>query len=215
MTSGATRTTLQPGEAAIVAAICFGLWVVWSTQAVLAGFPDDPLDDAGAIETMVLEFVMAAVALVYLASRRFDLASLVPLPSVRGTLEAVGLFVATGIVGSALALPFASKGQPIERMVEASTMSPEIVVLTGIVNGAYEEVFMLGVLVRGLRGYGMPLAIGLPLLIRFVYHLYQGPAGAVWVMAFGLVLSLWYAWRGTLWPPVLAHIAADIVPMAF
>jgi membrane protease YdiL (CAAX protease family) len=32
---------------------------------------------------------------------------------------------------------------------------------------------------------------------------------------FGLVLSLWYVRRGTLWPPVVAHAIGDIVPFVW
>jgi hypothetical protein len=35
------------------------------------------------------------------------------------------------------------------------------------------------VLVRGLRAHGPSIAIGVPMLLRVAYHLYQGPAGTV------------------------------------
>ena len=79
--------------------------------------------------------------------------------------------------------------------------------------GTFEEVFLLGVLVRGLRAYGVSIAIGFPLLIRLLYHLYQGPLGAVWVLAFGLTFTLFYVRIGRLWPAVFAHMLWDIVPV--
>ena len=69
-------------------------------------------------------------------------------------------------------------------------------------------------LVRGLRGFGLSVAVGVPLFVRLLYHLYQGPVGALWVMAFGLVMTLFYVRSGDLWPPVFAHILGDIVPFA-
>ena len=82
-----------------------------------------------------------------------------------------------------------------------------------MVNGTFEEVFLLGVLVRGLRAHGLPFAIGVSLLVRVLYHLYQGPLGAVWVLSIGLMLTLFYVRGKQLWPPVLAHILWDIVPV--
>ncbi|MFZ2990482.1 CPBP family intramembrane glutamic endopeptidase, partial [Ideonella sp.] len=86
-------------------------------------------------------------------------------------------------------------------------------VLFAMVNGAFEEIFLLGVLVRGLRAYGLSVAIGVPLLVRVLYHLYQGPLGAVWILAFGLTFTLVYLRTQQLWPLVLAHILWDIVPV--
>ena len=45
-----------------------------------------------------------------------------------------------------------------------------------------------------------------------LYHLYQGPLGAVWVLGFGLVMSLYYVRTRKLFPVVIAHVLADIVP---
>ena len=70
----------------------------------------------------------------------------------------------------------------------------------------------MGVLVRGLRSHGLSVAIGFPLLVRVLCHLYQGPMGVLWILAFGLLFSLSYVRRPVLWPLVLAHILWDIVP---
>ena len=85
-------------------------------------------------------------------------------------------------------------------------------ILVALVNGTFEEVFLLGVLVRGLRGFGLSVAMGLPLMVRVLYHLYQGPAGAAWVASFGVLLTLAYVITRQLWPSVFAHILWDIVP---
>jgi hypothetical protein len=74
------------------------------------------------------------------------------------------------------------------------------------------EVFFMGVLVRGLRSHGLSIAIGLPLLMRVLGHLYQGPMGVLWILAFGLLFSICYVRRPVLWPLVLAHILWDIYP---
>lgn len=97
-------------------------------------------------------------------------------------------------------------------MVAEATLTLPLIVAFAIINGTFEEVFLLGVLTRGLRRHGLSLAIGLPLLVRVSYHLYQGPVGAVWILTFGLLFALLYVRTGSLWPPVFAHILWDIVP---
>lgn len=56
------------------------------------------------------------------------------------------------------------------------------------------------------------VALGVTLLVRLMYHLYQGPIGAVWILGFGLVFGLFYLRFNSLWPVALAHMLWDIVP---
>lgn len=87
-----------------------------------------------------------------------------------------------------------------------------MIVPLAIVNGAYEEVFLLGFLMRGLRRFGASNAIGVSLLVRLLHHMYQGPLGALSVLVFGGVLSIFYWRKGQLFPAVFAHVLAHIVP---
>jgi len=84
------------------------------------------------------------------------------------------------------------------------------VLAMSVVNGLYEEVFLLGYLQSALERFGLAFAVGASLLVRVAYHTYQGPAGAVSVLAFGLILSAYFARRRSLWPVVSAHMFADI-----
>ncbi|MGZ5735636.1 MAG: CPBP family glutamic-type intramembrane protease [Burkholderiales bacterium] len=77
-------------------------------------------------------------------------------------------------------------------MVQDARVSLPVVVSMAMINGTYEEVFLLGFLLRGLRQFGFSLTVGVPLLIRVLYHLYQGPVGAMWILGFGLLFSLYY-----------------------
>ena len=163
------------------------------------------------------ELVLAAIALCFLQARRYAISSLFPAPTLQGCAAGIGLFFATWVVGWLLTAPFVGglSEQPIDRMVQDANLSLPVVVLMAMVNGTYEEIFLLGFLLRGLRGFGLSVALGVMLLIRVLYHLYQGPVGALWVLAFGSVLGLYFIRSGRLWPPVFAHVLADIVPFVF
>jgi len=104
--------------------------------------------------------------------------------------------------------------QPIEHMVANATISFLPLVAMSVVNGFYEEVFLIGFLQRTLEGLGVAFAIGASLLVRMLYHLYQGPSGAISVLGFGLVLSVYFLWKRKLWPVVFAHISADVAGFA-
>jgi membrane protease YdiL (CAAX protease family) len=87
-----------------------------------------------------------------------------------------------------------------------------VVLLLSVVNGLYEEVFLLGYLMKGFRHRGASFALGLSLLVRVLYHLYQGPHGALSIAVAGLVFGVFYLRTGWLWPVVFAHMLADTLP---
>lgn len=210
---GHHRSILTMAEAAIVSVLCFGVFIATSTQAVLAGFPAARFSDAGNEWSIVVEAILALAALLYLRMRNFDTASLYPRPTLRESLMGLVAFALSWLIGLAVTAPLATAEQPLLVDFSYSASSLPLIVLFAMVNGAFEEVFLLGVLVRGLRGYGLSIAIGVPLLVRVSYHLYQGPVGVVWVLVIGLTFTLIYLRLGRLWPLVLAHILWDIVPI--
>jgi len=212
MTPASRRSTLTLLEATVVSSVCFGLFILASLQAVMAGFPDAHYSETGNAWSIGVEAVLAVAALGYLRVRGFDIASLYPRPTLAGSVSGLGLFLLAWVIGALAMLPFIAPDA--EQVVGFSFAGVSLLstVLFAMVNGAFEEVFLLGVLMRGLRGYGLSLAIGVPLLVRVLYHLYQGPLGVVWILAFGLTFSLAYLRRQDLWPPVLAHVLWDIVP---
>jgi uncharacterized protein len=210
------KSTLSIREALIVSAICFGLFIFWSAQAVVGGFPAATFSDSGNASILFIEAVLAASALLYLRTLNFDIPSLYPRPDVRGTGLGLVLFVAAWLAGAIATTPLTAPDthpQVVEFSFTGASIGPTV--LFAMVNGAFEEVFLLAVLVRGLRAYGLSIAIGLPLLVRLLYHLYQGPFGAVWVLACGLTFTLFYVRSSRLWPAVFAHTLWDIVPAVF
>jgi membrane protease YdiL (CAAX protease family) len=195
--------------------ICFGLSIVASLQAVASGFrATGAFTDASLLWLIASEVVLACAALAFLHVRGFAVASLVPTPTLRGGIAGVALFFAAWLIGSLLVAPFAAgqPEQPIDRMMNEAALSMPVIVAMALVNGAFEEVFLLGFLARALRGFGLAIALGVPTLVRVSYHLYQGPLGAVWVFGVGMVFAVYYARTVQLWPPVFAHVLWDIVP---
>jgi membrane protease YdiL (CAAX protease family) len=202
------RTTTTPVEAASVSAICFGWAIITSSQSVAAGFQSSSFTDSNMLGLIGMEVVFGAIALLLLYARGY------PSPSLAGLGLGVGLYIASLMTSWVAVAPFAASqpSQPIDALVSSASVSLSSVIAVALVNGAYEEVFLLGFLLRGLRGYGLSIALGVSLLVRVLYHLYQGPLGAVSVLAFGLVLSLYYIRSNALFPVVFAHVLADVIP---
>lgn len=214
MTAAVRRIETTPVEALVVTGICFG-WAIWtSLAAVFGGYRDGGgFSDAAMYGMVVIELVCAAIALAILYVRRYDVASLVPEVTLRDTLLGLALMFVGNWLAWVVTGPFyAGHGeQPIERILQATTVTGPAVLVMGFVNGTFEEVFLLGFLQRGLQKHGLSTALGVTLLVRVLYHLYQGPLGALGVLVFGLVQGLWFARSKRLWAPVFSHIMCDIV----
>lgn len=212
MPTSSERTTTTLGEALGVTAICFGLMIWQSTHAMLAGFPTSPFTNGSMLGLIAMELVLASVAIALLRARGFAIATLYPRPTIRGAATGCGLYLAAWVSAALALTPFKQAAQPIDSMVSEAALSLGVVIAVAVVNATFEEVFLLGFLVRGLRGFGLNVAIGASLLVRLAYHLYQGPLGAVSVLAFGIVLTLYFASTNKLWPPVFCHMLGDIIP---
>jgi len=161
-----------------------------------------------------MELVFGSIALLVLYMRGYQLSSLYPGPTLAGFSLGIGLYLSSLVASWIAVAPFVASQplQPIDTLVSNASVSLTSIIAVALVNGAYEEIFLLGFLLKGLRGYGLSLALGVSLLVRVLYHLYQGPLGAVSVLAFGLVLSLYYVKSSSLFPAVFAHVIADIIP---
>lgn len=214
MTTPADRTHTTPLEALTVTGMTFGMFIVMSIQAVANDFPEQPFSDQSMLWMVVVELMIAVAAIGFLHLRGFAVHTLQPIPTLKGAAVGVVLYAAATLIGSLVALPFSAGAtpQPIETMVVEATLSIPIIVLMAMINGTFEEVFLLGFLLRGLRAYGPSVALSITLLVRLLCHLYQGPIGPIWVMGFGVVLGLYYLRTGNLWPAVFAHILGDIIP---
>lgn len=205
----------HPFEAIGIVVICFGAFMLSSLQVVVAkgngtasttGF-----SNAGFDAMLVFELILAATAVAVLWSRRYPVQTLWPQASWRGALTALGLYLAVVLlcrVGWILVPPQA--GYPLADIMENTSVSWSSVIPVAIVNGTYEEVFLMGYLMRGLRRFGGSTAIGITVLVRMLYHIYQGPGGVLAVTLCGIVFGVYYQRRGQLFPVVLAHVIADM-----
>jgi uncharacterized protein len=81
-----------------------------------------------------------------------------------------------------------------------------------LLNPLFEELIVRGYLMTELRERtgSTFLAVAASALVQASYHLYQGLPAATCLLAGFLVLSTYYARTKNLFPPVIAHLAADL-----
>lgn len=202
-------------DAAIVVALCFGPLILNSTMAVFSsGSGTTAFTDNRLLAIVLFELMLAAAALGVLHVRHYPLATLLPRPSWGGVGVAAVLYMLAAVCSAVIALLAPQHLlQPVQDLVEGHR-SLELLLALSVVNGAYEEIFLLAFLQRGLRRLGASNAIGITLLVRVLYHTYQGPVGFASVAAFGLVVGAYYWRSGRLFPVIVTHIAADIAALA-
>lgn len=196
-------------------AISFGWFIVQSVLAVADGFPTSgTFSDASLGSLLVLEIVLGASALLFLRARGHDLAALLPSPNWRGLIEGAVLCVLAILASNIVEALFPSQSdavQPIAQIVANGKPSIAVALAVSMFNGLYEETFLIGYLMRGFAEAGASFALGLSVLVRLLYHLYQGPLGAVSVVVCGLVFGAAYWRTRRLWPVVVAHALIDVI----
>ena len=88
-------------------------------------------------------------------------------------------------------------------------------VLVSVVNGIFEELFVTGYIITSLTARrGMWTAINVSVVVRLLYHLYQGPIGIMTVVPMGLLYGYVYSRTRQLWPLMVAHVILDVIGLA-
>ncbi len=109
----------------------------------------------------------------------------------------------------------AASGLDIEYYLTGLPSIAEVSLSVGIlfsaVNGFFEEIVVVGYVLKCMHYHGRAFAITLSVLLRFLYHTYQGPIAVVSILPLGFLFAYVY-WRwGRLFPLVIAHFLLDVV----
>lgn len=207
------RSPLSLYEIALVVAIFAGWFIFSSVHAVLSGFPIPHLSDREALGLLLSECIAFPIAFAVLWVRGWRLKDLGIQVTWLNSFVGLLLFGGTFLLNVALLelLGHAVGGREFLReFSQAISVSFPVAFLLSVANGFFEEFFLCRYLVEAFTKFGPALAIGASALVRVMYHLYQGPLGAILVLAFGLVVTLFY-WRfRRVWPAMLAHMLADL-----
>ena len=103
----------------------------------------------------------------------------------------------------------------VGRNVVGGHIPPLTSVTVSVVNGVYEELFVVGFVMSALARMQKSswFCVNVSTAIRLAYHLYQGPLGVLSVVPTGLIFAFWFARTKRLWPIVGAHILMDTVAL--
>lgn len=92
--------------------------------------------------------------------------------------------------------------------LEANWISISLII---IINSIFEEFILIGYLFKRLEKYHPAIIIGLSMLIRQLYHTYQGWLGLFTILPTGLVFGYYYFKHRKLWPVIIAHGFTNLI----
>lgn len=208
-----------PGKAefTIVVALGFGMFIYASVTTVVAPRTPATFNRAGLSFLLIYELVVLVVILWFLRARGWRLRDFHLSPSivstVYGILFALGAYVAHWVIWVVAASIFPELLKTAgETLVVSRDIPLGMMLAVSLVNPVYEELLVVGYVVSSLkRSKGVWFAVGVSAAIRLLYHLYQGPVSAIWVLFLGIVFAYWYARTNKLWPPIVAHAFFDFI----
>ena len=229
MTEPCKNRTLSATDIIVLSLIFFGYATFNSIagylqlqQAGMAAPTDLGLDAASSYGSIVLELVELLAAWIYLRWRRFDFKAL-DFSVHRYTLPlTVLLIVCAGAVADAYQYlhwwiwphHYPEASELASNSFSAASNNPfahitPLFVFFALLNGFYEELFFMG-LIFAVRPKLVPHAAALSIGVRFIFHLYQGLAGAATVTTLGIVFILFRRKTSALVPFMLAHAFFDV-----
>lgn len=88
--------------------------------------------------------------------------------------------------------------------------APAAMIAFILINSFFEEIIVTGYVITALSPQGAALSISASTLLRFLYHLYQGPIASISILPLGLLFGgVFWRWR-SLWPLIVAHTIANL-----
>jgi membrane protease YdiL (CAAX protease family) len=215
---------LPPGvEFLVVVTWAFGLPIFASIMSLGApGSSATPVfTNAELLATIIFEVVQLGFLAWFLRLRGWTLERFGLGFSWSGTL--VGLLLLAATYGLVAGVQQLAQGvfhydlqNAIERAPKADKdLSVQLVFLVSVVNGIFEELFVAGYIITAITPRrGMWTAINASVVVRLLYHLYQGPIGVLTIVPMGLLYGYLYSRTRQLWPLIVAHVLLDIVALS-
>jgi len=167
-----------------------------------------------ALRGALFESVILAIVALFLKARGWTPERLGLKFSFAAAWFGVVLFIAyilwywiTAIVIGLMA-PSLTHAQPFQFTI---TAAPLAMIAFIVVNSFFEEIIVSGYVITALSAQGAALAITASTLLRFLYHLYQGPLASISILPLGLLFgAVFWRWR-SVWPLIVAHTIANLL----
>ncbi len=201
----------------MVVTCSFGYFIWGSISYLLTPGEAHQLTNENLIFILIYESVVLAFVFWFLRNRDWKFSDFNILPSAGMTGIGFGLalfnyylYYILFIIAAAISPKFYQLAcQPA---ITKGNASLGLIVLVSLFNPLFEEMLVVGYLIPAIEKLkNLTIAINTSVAIRLLYHLYQGPIAAVFIVPMGLIFAYWYAHKRNLWPLIVAHAIGDFV----
>ena len=213
---GFVKSISDRTEFVFVFILAFGYSIYISVLSVVSPGSYQTLTDIDFYLLLAEELVIMSILLPFLAVRGWDLQRIGLSISIKESLIGVALTIASyaayvfflAIVWEIFSRPEATASANGFEDLKLSFLT---IIVVSIVNPIFEELFVCGYVMTSLKKRtNIWVAINASILIRLLYHLYQGPIGVISIIPIGIIFAYWYARTGRLWPLIVAHSLLDL-----
>jgi membrane protease YdiL (CAAX protease family) len=206
------RNLSDRAELALVCFVAFGFHITTSLIALLRGQQRFELTTGRTLGGIAIEVITLLAVYAILRIRGWDFARLGLRFTWGGVGSGIALFIAFMLLYYALALAVVTTfgiTLPALKLTHRAPLPLTLAFL--LLNSLFEEVTVVGYVMNALEKQGPALAITASALLRFSYHLYQGPIATLSILPLGFLFGLVY-WRSkSLWPLMVAHTLINLM----
>jgi membrane protease YdiL (CAAX protease family) len=210
-------------EFCLVIGLCFGTMILGSFVSLASSLHATAPRIPSAVEDrfwlagiIVFELVAAIPVTLLLWQRGWRRAEFPWRMGPVATLQGIGLAVTSvAVMGLAVALASEAVGDNgvFEALFQGTMPALPMIAAVSVVNGAFEEIFVLGYIIRFFERRGFAgwqnVGVATSTLIRLLYHTYQGPVFATGIALMGVGYALLYLRLRNLWVFAWAHMLLD------
>lgn len=202
------------GEFFLIITICFAYFIGSSLTLLLLRRHTFELTPGRLVRGITTELAILAAAGWVLHVRGWRMSRLSGPFSWQAALAGVPLFVGYIALFWITTIVATSIYPPAARLtgVRLTPRAPFLLFAAFIVlNSVFEELTVSAYVVTALSEQGAALSITASALLRFLYHLYQGPIASLAVLPNGFLFAgVYWRWKN-LWPLMVAHTIANFV----
>lgn len=213
------RSLSDKAEFAIVVLGAFGYFIISSIISLIAPSGHPHITNSHLRFLIGYELIIMSILLSFLYVRGWTLRYIGLRPTVRQTLIGFVLALAAYLVHLVIwAVAMSVSPYFVALAKDTHLVAPGLkigtITVVSIINPVFEELFVTGYVISYLqKRRSMWFAINVSVLIRFLYHLYQGAVGVISIIPIGLIFAIWYARTRRLWPLIVAHAAFDFLAL--
>lgn len=201
----------------MVIGLAFGYFILSSISQVFAPPGSAPITENYLLFLIIYEPIILLAVFWFLKQRGWLFADFKLQPSLRTT--GYGILLAGCAYISYVAVwrivSFIAPGL-LKVISQATLVSNNInfiyILAVSVINPLFEELLVVGYVVSALKQVkGVTVAVVISVVIRLLYHLYQGPLAVMSMIPLGMIFGYWYAKRGKLWSVIVAHVLFDFI----